>query len=79
MTVVSTKEFNTNQKKYFDLAMNGEVFIQRGSNRFLVTCAPKPERVRHKEPDEDLQTAITKDELLEGLYEYIDKMFAVNE
>ena len=27
MTVVSTKEFNTHQKKYFDLAVNGDVCI----------------------------------------------------
>ena len=31
----------------------------------------------HKEQDDDLRTAITKNELLEGLNAYIDKMFAV--
>jgi len=36
MTVVSTKEFVTNQKKYFDLALNEQVIIKRGKNMFLV-------------------------------------------
>jgi len=36
MTVVSTKEFITNQKKYFDLALNEQVIIQRGNNMFVV-------------------------------------------
>jgi hypothetical protein len=76
MTVVSTKEFITNQKKYFDLALNEDVFIQRGGDRFMVTCAHQPVRVRHKEPDEDLRRAITMDELLERTYEVIDKFYA---
>lgn len=29
MTVVSSKEFVTNQNKYFDMAMREDVFIQR--------------------------------------------------
>jgi len=37
MTVISSKEFNTNQEKYFDLALNEQVFIQRGGYMFIVT------------------------------------------
>ena len=77
MTVVSTKEFNTNQKKYFDIALNEQLYIKRGSNMFVVSKATDEKKV-YKEPDDDLRTAITKDELLEGLYKYIDKMFAAN-
>ena len=77
MTVVSTREFNTHQEKYFDLALNEQVYVKRGRNMFIVAKASEPE-VIYKEPDDDLRTAITKDELLEGLYGYIDKMFAVN-
>ena len=33
MTVVSTKEFNTNQDKYFDMALDEQVFIQKGDNK----------------------------------------------
>ena len=77
MTVVSTREFNTHQEKYFDLAINEQVYIKRGSNMFMVSRANEPE-IAYKEPDDDLRRAITKDELLEDLYAYIDKMFAAN-
>jgi predicted transcriptional regulator len=37
MTVVSSKEFASNQKKYYDLAVNGQVCIRRGRNMFHLT------------------------------------------
>ena len=77
MTVVNTKEFNINQKKYFDIALHEQVYIKRGSNMFVVSKANDEKKV-YKEPDDDLRRAISKDELLDGLYEYIDKMFAAN-
>jgi len=39
MTLVSSKEFVSNQKRYFDMALNEQVFIKRGKNTFIVTCA----------------------------------------
>ena len=36
MTVVSSKEFVSNEDKYFDLAMNEQVFVQKGDNMFLL-------------------------------------------
>ena len=39
MTVVSSKEFVTNQRKYFDMALNERVFIRKGSNMFFVAKA----------------------------------------
>jgi hypothetical protein len=39
MVVVSSKEFRTNQKKYLNLAIDQQVFIKRGQNTFIVTCA----------------------------------------
>ena len=39
MTVVSTKEFNTNQDKYFDMALNERIFIKKGNHTFFVTNA----------------------------------------
>ena len=36
MTVVSTKEFNTNQDKYFDMAISEQIFIQRDDYMFIV-------------------------------------------
>ena len=37
MTIVSSTEFVTNQEKYFDLALEEQVFIQKGDNMFLLT------------------------------------------
>ena len=34
MTIVSSKEFTSNEDKYFDLALNGGVCIQRGDRIF---------------------------------------------
>jgi len=36
MTIVNTKEFVSNRKKYFDLALNEQVIIQRRNNMFVV-------------------------------------------
>ena len=39
MTIISSKEFATHQEKYFELALNEHVFVQRGNNMFIVTTA----------------------------------------
>jgi len=78
MTVVSAKEFNTNQKKYFDLAVNGDVCIKNDKYMFYLLCQPVDiidEQVT-LQPDDDFRRAITKDELLKGIYEDIAKRFA---
>ena len=36
MTTVTTKEFNTNQRKYFNLAVNEQVCIKRGKSKFFL-------------------------------------------
>jgi hypothetical protein len=36
MTVVSSKEFTTNQDKYFDMALDEQVYIEKGNNMFLL-------------------------------------------
>jgi hypothetical protein len=76
MTVVSTKEFNTNQEKYFDMAVNEQVFIQREDCMFVVSRANEQEEDMIFEPDEDFYRSITKDELLEGIFEDIAKRYA---
>ena len=40
MTTVSSKEFMTNQKRYFDLAVNENVCIKRGKNIFHLIYRP---------------------------------------
>ena len=65
MTVVSSKEFAINQDKYYDMAVNEDIAIQRGNNLFHLTCyideINTKERVYY-EPDEDFYESITIDE-----------------
>ena len=75
MTVVSTKEFNTNQNKYFDMAVNEHIFIQREDYMFIVARANEA-KWKHKKPDEKLRNAITMDEVRERLHIHIHKLFA---
>jgi DNA-binding transcriptional regulator YhcF (GntR family) len=77
MTVVSTKEFNTNQEKYLDLAMNGQVYIQRGDCMFIVTKAQEhEEKDVIFEPDEDFYKSITMEEVRDRLHKVIYKLYA---
>ena len=79
MIVVSSKDFATNQNKYFDMAMNERVFVQRGNSMFHLACSNEDTLVNERvyyEPDEDFYKSITKDELLKGIHEDIDNFFA---
>jgi len=38
MTVVSSKEFVSDQDKYFDLALDEQVFVKKGENIFHLIC-----------------------------------------
>jgi hypothetical protein len=75
MTVVNTKEFNANQEKYFDMAMNECIFIQRGDCTFIVVNSNEP-KMKHKKPDSNLHNAVTMDEVKERLNAHIHKLFA---
>jgi len=78
MTVVSSKEFISNQKQYFDLALNEDIVIKRGKKKFHLIYAPTEKQYPEQpilEPDNDFRRAITKDVLLEGIYEDIAKRF----
>ena len=79
MTLVSTKEFNTYQDKYLDLAVNEDVCIKRGDGMFYLMYRPLevqyPEQVI-KEPDEDLRRAITAEELKKRMHLSIHNFFA---
>jgi len=85
MTVVSSKEFAANQEKYFDLALDEQVFVKRGENIFLLISKNVNDmNIYHEasvyeevlEPDDDLRRAITGEELLSGIYEDLEKFFA---
>lgn len=72
MTVVSTKEFNANQEKYFDIAENEQIYIQRDDCMFIVTRSPE----KFKEPDDDLRRAVSMEVVRERLHEHVHKLFA---
>jgi len=78
MTVVSSREFSANQKKYFDMAVDNDVCIKSDKYIFHLICQPVDmidEQVT-LQPDDDFRRAISKDELLTGIYEDIAKRFA---
>jgi hypothetical protein len=39
MTIVDSTDFATNQDKYFDMAINEQVMVQRGTNKFIIMSA----------------------------------------
>jgi len=79
MTVVSSREFVCNQKRYFDLAKNEQIGIRRGRNIFhlkyaqIETQYPKQETL---EPDDDLRSGITKEEFKERARMIVQNFFA---
>ena len=77
MTIVSSKEFVNHQERYFDMALKGNVIIQRGDNMFVIqNFVPNDEPDKIFEPDDDFYRSITAEELLDGIYEDIDMFFA---
>ncbi|MDR1155465.1 MAG: hypothetical protein LBL04_12225 [Bacteroidales bacterium] len=76
MTVVSSKEFATHQKKYFDLAVNEQVVIKRGKNRYRLELEMQYPEQPVLEPDDDLRNGITKEKFKEQAHEIIHSFFA---
>jgi len=76
MTVVSSKEFATNQKKYYGLAVNENIIIKRGKNMFHLIYAPVEEYPEQPilEPDDDFYRAISAEEFRERLTVVLDKI-----
>ena len=61
MTVVSSKEFNSNNQKYFDMAVNSEVCIKDDKYMFHLTGnLIEPDIIF--EADDDFYKSITMDE-----------------
>ena len=61
MTVVSSKEFSSNQTKYYNLAVDNEVFIKRGKNVFHLICTSVGNT--NIDDDDDDEDYITMEEL----------------
>jgi hypothetical protein len=79
MTVVSSKEFETNTQKYYQLAINGNVCIKWGERLIYLSNVPV-EAVYPEQPvcedNSDLETAITGDELRKRMHRRIHEKFA---
>jgi hypothetical protein len=75
MTIVSSKEFISNEDKYFDLAMNDDVIIKRGDNMFIVqNYALNDEPDMIFEPDDDFYRSITADEFKKEALKIVEKV-----
>ena len=83
MTIVSSKEFASHQEKYFEMAKNEQVFIQKDDTVFLLIHKGMDERANYHDssiydevlpPDDDFYRAISADEFREKLIEILDKV-----
>ena len=83
MTVVSSREFASNQSKYYNLAVDNDILIKRGKNMFRLMRTseentPIKKRVYY-EPDEDFYRSISAEEFRKELavsMAEIDKIYA---
>ena len=81
MTVVSSKEFSSHQEKYFEIALDEQVFIRKGDNIFLLICKNTDDiNIYHEtsvygevlEPDEDFHRALSAKDFRERLVVVLD-------
>jgi hypothetical protein len=79
MNVINSKEFASNQDKYFDIAKNENVCIKRGNGMFHLTYQPAKTQFSTQTilaPDDNLRSAITAEELLKRVHKDIHNKFA---
>lgn len=69
MVIISSAELRNNMKKYLDIAQKEKVIIQRGRNETFVLVA------QNKADEEDLNRAITVDDVLARVREGLNEMF----
>ena len=77
MTIVSSREFSSNQERYFDLALNEDIAIKRGKNMFHLIYASEEKTYPEQqilEPDEDFHRALSADEFKKRLIVVLDKV-----
>ena len=78
MTVINSREFALNQKRYFDLAINEDVFIKRGKNRFRLVYTngknTNSTEYAYNEPDDDFYRAMSAEAFREKLVIVLDKI-----
>ena len=69
MVIISSAELRNNMKKYLDIAKNEMVVIQSGRNETFVLVA------QNNAAEEDLNRAITVDDVLARVREGLNEMF----
>lgn len=69
MVIISSAELRNNMKKYLDIAKTEKVVIQRGRNETFILVA------QNNAAEEDLNRAITVDEVLAKVREGLNEMF----
>lgn len=81
MLIISSREFRDNQASYLDRIDSGEeILVQRGKNKsYKIIPVSEEDTVISKEyilpVNEDLQRAITGEELLNRLKPRVEKLF----
>ena len=74
MIVISSKEFAINQNKYFELAINEQVYIENGENVFHLTHT-NTMKDKDLELDKDFYRAISIDEFQSIIKEDIHQWY----
>jgi len=74
MVTVSTKEFKTNQDKYFDMAINEAVCIKNGDDIFHLIYENQYPEQPILEPDDDFYRSISTKEFREKLVVVLDRV-----
>ena len=77
MTIVSSKEFATNQDRYYDLAVSDDVFIERDDDMFHLMCATADGAGGYDEilePDEDFYRALSGEEFKRRALEMVERV-----
>lgn len=81
MLIISSREFRDNQASYLDRIDSGEeILVQRGKNKsYKIIPVSEEDTLISKEyilpADEDLQRAITGEELLNRLKPRVERLF----
>lgn len=70
MRVISSSELRSNMKKYLDMARTEQIVIQRGKNETYILT-----RQEQISPDNDINRALTAEELLTGIESDIKDYF----
>ena len=78
MTVISSKEFVANQKRYFNLAINEETGTQKRKNMSQLAYKNGDSATYDEllEPDDDFRRAISMDELRKRIKEDIHQIYS---